>query len=44
MVGNSHKGQNSRIVDITTTLQDEALAKILGAFTAAHGVTASAVD
>ncbi|RYX96803.1 MAG: hypothetical protein EOO28_05910 [Comamonadaceae bacterium] len=43
-VGNSHKGQNSRIVDIVTKLPDEALAKILEKFTADEGVTANAVD
>ena len=43
-VGNSHKGQNSRIVEVVTALPDDAMAKILEAFTADNGVTAKAVD
>ena len=43
-VSDSHKGSGNKIVELTTTLQDAEIAKILQAFSGQHGVAVSALE
>lgn len=43
-VSDSHKGSGNKIIELTTTLQDAEIAKILQAFSGQHGVAVSALE
>lgn len=43
-VSDSHKGGGNKIVELTTTLRDEQIAKILKVFSEQHGVSVSAIE
>ncbi|MDB5744103.1 MAG: hypothetical protein JWR68_2418 [Polaromonas sp.] len=43
-VSDSHKGSASKIVELTTTLQDAQIAEVLQAFSAQHAVKVSALE
>lgn len=41
---NGHKGESSKLVELTTTLGDAAITEILKAFSARHGVAVQAFE
>jgi hypothetical protein len=43
-VSESHRGENNKIVELVTTLQDEQIASALKRFCDAHGVTITALE
>lgn len=43
-VSDSHKGNNNKIVELVTTLQDDQIASALKVFCDAHGVEITAVE
>jgi hypothetical protein len=43
-VSDSHKGPDHKIVELTTTLQDEQIAQILKSFSKQHGLNVSALE
>ena len=43
-VSDSHKGDASKLVELTTTLSDAQIAGVLQAFTSRHGVTVKALE
>ncbi len=44
VVSDSHRGEGSKLVELTTTLQDAQIASILQAFVKQHGVSVSAFE
>lgn len=43
-VSDSHKGDNNKLVELVTTLQDEQLEKLLGDFSGQHGLSINALE
>lgn len=43
-VSDSHKGNDNKLVELVSTLQDEQLEKLLADFSAQHGLTINALE